>query len=290
MIGKTARGGFDVAASPHIRRGTRLSHLLAGRALALLPVFAAALYFHGARVLLHIMTAVFASVAADAAASFLFHRKGGWRNGYSLYTGLLIGLLVPEAVPAAGSLILVFAVCFFFRDAFGPAGSSPLLEAALAGLILQTIFPAWVPGSGEGTTLSLLLGNHSGFPALTPVGFILFSGILLLAMRLIYWEIPLLYLAGYSLLWGLSGQSVLTPLLARGAVFTAFFLLTEPAASPVTRRAFSYAAVTGGVAAFLFEELTSLSEGGFAAILLVNFMTPWFDRWIRPANLRPASA
>jgi len=137
----------------------------------------------------------------------------------------------------------------------------------------------------------LLLGNTSGPIGEGAVLLLLAGAGYLLARRFIRWEIPVVFLAAFSLLvWTFGGLAagggafagnVGFHLLTGGTVLAAFYMATDPVTSPLTRRArLVYAAGMGGLA-FLLRAFSALPETMSLAIILANCTVPLLDTWRR---------
>ncbi|MFP4079455.1 MAG: RnfABCDGE type electron transport complex subunit D [Ectothiorhodospira sp.] len=148
------------------------------------------------------------------------------------------------------------------------------LSQSLAGVydpLQQTL--GWVPASlGEGSALLLLAG-----------------GMLLLARRIISWEIPLALLGTLALL--ATAAMFLDPerhadpglqLVSGGVLLAAFFIATDPVTSPATRTGRLLFGAGCGLLVFVIRTWGGYPEGIAFAILLMNAMTPLIDHYIRP--------
>ncbi|SFM38034.1 electron transport complex protein RnfD [Ectothiorhodospira mobilis] len=131
----------------------------------------------------------------------------------------------------------------------------------------------WVPASlGEGSALLLLAG-----------------GGLLLARRIIGWEIPLALLGTLALL--ATAFMLVDPerhagpglhLISGGVLLAAFFIATDPVTSPATRAGRLLFGAGCGLLVFVIRTWGGYPEGIAFAILLMNAMTPLIDHYVRP--------
>jgi electron transport complex protein RnfD len=135
-----------------------------------------------------------------------------------------------------------------------------------------------IPGSiGEISALLLLLGS-----------------IYLFAKRIITWEIPVTYFLSFGLLtWVFGGMvhgsgaftgDVLFHALSGGFLLAIFFMATDMATSPITRRGLLIYGTGVGFLTFLIRTYGSFPEGASLAIILMNIFVPLIDRATRPSR------
>lgn len=169
-------------------------------------------------------------------------------------------------------------------DALSSASTLGHVKTELArGLPLHTAF-------GDGADLAgLLLGTTPGSLGETSAILLLAGGILLLALRLISWHVPVALLLGIlvpsSLLHLAAPDRYLSPavhLLAASTLFGAFFIATDLVTSPVTRTGQMIFGAGCGVLIFVIRTWGGYPEGMAFAVLLMNAASPLIDRWVRP--------
>jgi electron transport complex protein RnfD len=110
----------------------------------------------------------------------------------------------------------------------------------------------------------------------------------LIARRVIDWRTPLSLLAavalGAALLHAFDAQ-LATPqfwLFSGGLMLGAFFMTTDPVASPLLPRGRVLYGVTIGVLVVVMRAWSGMPEGVMYAILLGNAVSPLIDRWTQP--------
>ncbi|MCK5329179.1 MAG: RnfABCDGE type electron transport complex subunit D, partial [Candidatus Latescibacteria bacterium] len=135
-----------------------------------------------------------------------------------------------------------------------------------------------IPGSiGEVSALLLLLG-----------------AVYLFAKKIITWEIPATYFLSFALLtWIFNGTvhgggaftgDVLFNVLSGGFMLAVFFMATDMATSPMTRKGMLIYGVGVGFLTFLIRTYGSFPEGASLAIILMNIFVPLIDRATRPSR------
>jgi Na+-translocating ferredoxin:NAD+ oxidoreductase subunit D len=178
-----------------------------------------------------------------------------------------------------------------------PAGTSPWqamasrgfpssgLEAGAIDWFRRVLGISLPPGS-----VDLLVGVRAGAVGEASILLIAAGASILLAWRIIRWEIPAAVLGTFALLsWVCGGPSgtlfsgfPFHAVFSGGIVFCAFFSATDPVTSPMGRWGrILYAVGVGGVA-FLLRRFGSQAEGAGMAVILMNCFVPLLDRWVRP--------
>jgi electron transport complex protein RnfD len=304
---------FLVSPAPHLWRGLSVTKIMYIVLLALLLPTGASVYFFGYYALLVIAVSVATAVLTEYLAKKL-RRRAFVMDGSAVVTGLLLALTLPPTIPlwmvALGS---VFAIAIV-KEAFGGLGHNIFNPALGSRAFMQVSFPiemtTWVSPTGftadavtsasplseafiwEGDKLSLyrelFMGNTSGSLGETSALFILLGGILLIAIRVIDWRIPLAYIGTVALLSLCLGQDAIFHLLSGGLMLGAFFMATDYVTSPLTYRGRLIFGFGAGILTVTIRLYGGMPEGVCFAILFMNALTPLIDRYItvRPYGLK----
>jgi len=114
------------------------------------------------------------------------------------------------------------------------------------------------------------------------------GGVLLLAMRLITWHIPVSFLAGLaimSLAFG-SNPDLYAPLsmhlLAGGTMLGAFFIATDPVSAATSHQGKLIYGAGIGVLIYLIRTWGSYPDAVAFGVLLMNFAVPFIDHYTPP--------
>ncbi|ENO97628.1 RnfABCDGE type electron transport complex subunit D, partial [Thauera phenylacetica B4P] len=142
-----------------------------------------------------------------------------------------------------------------------------------AGEALLALALGTVPGSlGETSALALLAG-----------------GALLVARRIVPWQIPAALLGTLAVLAALFNQidpahypGPLLHLLGGSAMMCAFFIATDPVGAPVTPLGRVIFGAGIGALIYVIRTWGGYPEGVAFAVLLMNAATPLIDRLVRP--------
>lgn len=231
--------------------------------------------------------------------------------GKHVYGGLGQNLFNPAMVARAGLLIALPVQMTFWvgPTPFGSA-TAPSLEEALAitfGLAppMDALSGATTLGNvgtelGDGRSLgeimpetasldALFFGHVAGSLGETSALLLLAGGLLLIAMRIISWRIPLSLLCSAAALSGLlylSDPSLYpSPIwhLTSGAMMLcAFFIATDYVTSPVSPLGQLIFGAGVGLLIVIIRTWGGYPEGAAFAVLLMNGCTPLIDEYTRP--------
>ncbi|GAH64549.1 unnamed protein product [marine sediment metagenome] len=137
----------------------------------------------------------------------------------------------------------------------------------------------------EGDKLSLyrdlFLGNIGGSIGETSALLILIGGVLLLALGIINWRIPVAYIGTVALLTFALGQDAMFHILAGGLMLGAFFMATDYVTSPITARGKIIFGIGAGILTVVIRRFGGLPEGVCYSILFMNAVTPLIDRYVK---------
>ena len=291
---------------PHLWKGLSTSKIMYLVVLALMFPTAAGIYFFGYRALLVIVVSVAAAVLSEYAVKKL-RKKAFVMDGSAIVTGLLLALVLPPTIPlwmvAIGSIFSIAIV----KEAFGGLGHN-IFNPALGGRAFMTAcfsarMTTWVApmgfsadaittatplsssfvweGSKPSLYLDLFLGNTGGSIGETSALLILVGGILLLALGIISWRIPVAYIGTVALFSLALGQDVLFSILSSGLMIGAFFMATDYVTSPITNKGRIIFGIGAGILTVVIRRFGGLPEGVCYSILFMNAITPLIDRYVK---------
>lgn len=303
---------FLVSPGPHLWKGLSVSKIMYLVVLALMFPTGAAVYYFGYRALSVIGVSVATAVATEYICKRLRNRAFVM-DGSAVVTGILLGLILPPTIPlwmvAIGSIFAISIV----KEAFGGLGHNIFNPALGARAFMSASFSmqmtTWVLPMGFGadavtsaTPLSgssvwqqfdpsayqaMFLGNTTGSIGETSALLILIGGILLLALGIINWRIPAVYIGMVALMAVALGQDPLFHILAGGLMLGAFFMATDYVTSPLTNKGKIIFSVALGAMTVMIRQFGGMPEGVCYSILFMNAITPLIDRYtkVRPYGL-----
>ena len=306
-----------VSTSPHATEGTSVERVMYLVILALMFPTVGAVYFFGMYAVLMIATSVLACILVEYLAKML-RKQPFVMDGSAVVTGLLLALVLPPRLPLWAVAIGAVIAIAIAKEAFGGLGHNifnpalvgrAFLTVSFAGLMTEWVLPVDSPTSdavagatplGEGfvregskTALywDMFVGNIGGSLGETSAMLILMGGLLLVALRVINWRIPLFYIGTVAVLMFALGEDVVFHVLAGGLMLGAFFMATDYVTSPLTDRGKMIFATSAGALVVAIRMWGSLPEGVAFSILIMNGFTPLIDRYTVPrpyGYVRPA--
>jgi electron transport complex protein RnfD len=286
-------------------------------AAALMPAFAASIYFFGQRALFIYVLTITSCLCFEAVSNVIMKRANSLRDGSALVTGLLLAMNLPVSAPWWLAVAGSFAAVVVAKMVFGGLGSN-LFNPALVGRVFLLIsFPAqmtaWnLPDGTSGATplggaktylqtaenlqgfalpdiYSLLTGNMAGSLGETSALAILAGGLILLFTRTISWHVPVSFIGTVFLLaWGHSAvhpYSILPPvtqILTGGLLLGAFFMATDYVTGPLFTKGKIIFGMGCGMITVVIRIFGAYPEGVAFSILIMNAVVPLLDLYLRP--------
>ena len=144
-------------------------------------------------------------------------------------------------------------------------------------------------GSAHYDSSSFVIGTVAGSMGETSALLVALGGLVLIALRIINWHIPVAMLGTVALLATLS--TLIAPeqypdamfhLFSGGLMLGAFFIATDLVTSPSTRIGQLIFGAGCGALVFVIRSWGAFPEGVGFSVLLMNAATPLIDRYIRP--------
>jgi len=149
-----------VSSSPHIRSDVSVKVIMWNVVLAMLPIFAASVYFFGPRAVWLTLSGILGAVLFEALIQKLSGKRISIDDGSAVITGMLLAFNLPPGVPiwmpfVGGAFGIVFG-----KMIFGGLGNNPVNPALVGRTFLMASWPvqmttAWVAPKG---------GAIPGFP------------------------------------------------------------------------------------------------------------------------------
>jgi Na+-translocating ferredoxin:NAD+ oxidoreductase RnfD subunit len=171
-----------------------------------------------------------------------------------------------------------------------PIGLDAIASASLLGFA-KTEMSRGVDlfGSLAHAPVQTWMGSRSGSLGETAGWLIAAGGLLMMALRIITWHIPVAMLLGIAIpaaiLHAVDPARYLdasTHLLSGGAMLGAFFIATDYVTSPGTGRGQLIFGAGCGVLTWVIRTWAGYPEGVAFAVLLMNSVTPIIDAYVKP--------
>jgi electron transport complex protein RnfD len=284
--------------------------------ISLVPAGLSGAYFFGARSILVMAAAVAACVAAEAIWQRCTRQPVTVSDLSAAVTGLLLAYNLPPSIPLWMPVIGgVFAI-IVVKQFFGGLGQN-VVNPALAGRAMMLVcwpvaMTTWTVDGVSGATalyfvkgmktfadveakvaeagqslpslLDAFIGRMGGCIGETSALALLIGGVFLIAMGIISWRIPVIYIATVAAASALFGRATgpLYEILFGGLILGAFFMATDYTTSPLTPKGQVIFAVGCGILASLIRTYGGYPEGVSYSILIMNLTVPIIDRATAP--------
>jgi electron transport complex protein RnfD len=275
--------------------------------IALSPAAIAGVVLFGLRALFTIIACVAASVLSEFVFNVIVKKKQTIADLSAAVTGLILALCLPAKTPIWQSVVGSIFAIIVVKCLFGGIGCNFANPAATGRVFLLVAFSTAVGGGsatafmdadivasatplevikfGNGTLPSItdmLLGNRAGAIGETCIVALVLGGIYLIVRKVIHWEVPVIYIATVFLLSLIIKQDITVALyqvLGGGLVIAAFFMITDYVSTPINKLGKMAFAFGCGIITVLIRFWGSYPEGVSFAILLMNVISPYIEKW-----------
>lgn len=299
-----------VSQSPHIRTPRTTPAIMLDVVIALLPAAVMGSIIFGWRALLVLLTCTATAVISEFLFCAITKREQSVGDLTAVITGLLLGLNLRADTPlwqcVLGSVFAVVVV----KCLFGGTGSNFANPAVTGRIFMMLCFAGAVSGGtqllpGEGgaelvstsTPLStitaggelpslfdMFFGFYGGAIGETCTAALLVGFVYLVIRRVIYLETPLIFIGTVfvlSLIVDNSFSVALYQILSGGLILGAVFMATDYVTTPITRSGKMIFCLGAGVITFLIRYYGSYPEGVSFAILFMNILSPYVEKWTK---------
>ena len=274
--------------------------------IALCPALVWAVYLFGARALTLTAVSVGSAVLFEYLYRLIMNKSNDIGDLSAAVTGMLLAFCLPVSVPLWMPAVGSFFAIVIVKQLYGGIGKNVVNPALAARVFLFLAFPGdmarftapseKLPAFSlkEGVAppdslLDLFLGNCAGCIGEISVLLLLAGALYLFVRKIITWQIPVCYIATVavlSYLFPASGmdavQYVLSTLCSGGLILGAFFMATDYVTSPVTYRGRIFYGIGCGLITVFIRTCGSYPEGVSFAILVMNCLAWYIDKFTRP--------
>ena len=297
-----------VSNSPHIRQGQSINKIMFTVVLAMLPACLAGIWFFGLAALKVLLLCTVSCVVIEEGWNKLMKRASTWKDGSAILTGILLGMNLNAGVPWWVCILGGILAIILGKQLFGGLGYNPFNPALVArvGLLigLPEIMTTWnTPQAGKmmvdtvtaatplgmapgaAAVKEMLLGNIGGCLGETSAVALLAGGAILIAFKLIKWQVPTMFIGSVFVITGIAHwinpaeyHSPVVHVLSGGLLLGAFFMATDMVTSPMTKKGAVIFGLGCGIMTSLIRLWGSYPEGVSFSILFMNALTPLIDR------------
>ncbi len=297
-----------VSSSPHIHTPNSTTRIMLDVIIALLPAAIAGVILFGIDALVVIGICVVTSVLSEMIFNIAVKKEQTVGDLSAVVTGLILGLSLPAdatiwwqsivasvfaivvvkclfgglgcnfANPAATGRIFVFIA---FSTSIGRGVLPKIAEVTTSATTLEAI----KGGAPEGALPSLFdmfLGLRGGAIGETCILALVIGFVYLVLRGVIYFETPLIYVGTVfvlSLIGYGSLEIALYQILSGAVVYAAVFMITDYVSTPITRTGKMIFAFGCGLITFLIRFYGSYPEGVSFALLIMNILSPYIEKW-----------
>lgn len=304
---------LSVSSSPHIRSSATTNRIMLDVIIALAPAAIAGCVIFGWRALAVIATCVASAVLSEFLFNVIVKKQQTVSDLSAAVTGLLLGLNLHANAPIWQCVIgSVFAI-IIVKCLFGGLGCNFANPAITARIFLLIAFTGTLSGGAipklstspelvSGATplnvlknggelpdvLDMLLGLRGGAIGETCVFALLMGFIYLVIRKVICFETPLIFIGTVFVLTLIvenSFQSALYQIISGGLMLGAIFMATDYVTTPITRSGRMIFAFGCGLITFLIRFFGTYPEGVSFAILFMNILSPYIEKWTQKRAL-----
>jgi len=300
--------------SPHIRASATTSHIMRDVVIALVPSFISATLIFGPRAALVTVVCIVACVMFEAAFQILVKKPVTISDFTAVITGMLIAFSLPVTIPMWQAVFGCFVAIIVVKQLFGGLGKNFANPAITARVVMFLAFsstmtlwhlphatPDWALLSDAiaGPTplihlasgdvrqlpgmLNMFVGIRAGSLGETSALALLIGGIYLLVRRVINWHIPVSFIATVAvivfLVEGFSPEIVLFHIFAGGLLLGALFMATDYVTSPSTNKGRIIFGIGCGLLTVIIRLFGNFPEGVSFAILFMNALVPFINKF-----------
>lgn len=225
-----------------------------------------------------------------------------WETVWPCIVGAVFAIIVTKCLfggigcnfanPAATGRVVLFVA---FPAIIGSASSTLLTSMAdvpnYADIVAGATPMAVIKGEVRllPSLFDMFVGNRSGAIGESCIFAIILGFIYLVARRVISWTVPTVFVgtvALFSLIYyGATGQDlslVLYQLMGGGLMFGAVYMATDYVTSPINKWGKLVFAFGCGIITCLIRFFGSYPEGVSFAILFMNILSPYIEKWCAP--------
>lgn len=286
--------------------GTTTARIMLDVIIALLPTAVMGTVIFGLRALLVMFSCISASVLSEYLFNLITKKEQTVGDLSAVVTGLILALNLRADAPIWQCVIgAVFAI-IVVKCLFGGLGTNFANPAATGRVFLLTCFAGSLAGGAmpkiaelatSATPLELMAsGGYDKLPSMLDMFLGLRGGaigevctaalivgfVYLVIRRVIHFETPLIFVATVFVLTLIVDNSFTVAsysVLSGGLIFGAVFMATDYSTTPITRSGRMVFAFGAGLLTYLIRAFGAYPEGVSFAILLMNILSPYIEKW-----------
>ena len=297
-----------VSSSPHIHIKTTTQSIMADMLIALAPAAVASIVFFGLKSLLILAVCVASSVLSEFVFNLLAKSKQTVTDLSACVTGMLLGLSLPASAGIWHCIVGSMVAIIVIKCLFGGIGCNFANPAVTARAFILIAFASGIGGGtytqiqnpdmitgatplevikkGDISALpslgEMIIGNRGGAIGETCAIALILGGVYLIVRKVIKWHTPVIFIGTVFLLSLVIKQDIsiaLYEVLGGGVILAAFFMATDYSTTPINKYGKMIFAFGCGLITVLIRFWGSYPEGVSFAILLMNILSPYIEKW-----------
>ncbi|MCQ2521426.1 MAG: RnfABCDGE type electron transport complex subunit D [Lachnospiraceae bacterium] len=296
---------MHVSSTPHVRAKSSTTQIMLTVIIALLPAAVFGVHNFGIRALWHILITVSTCILSELVFDLITKRKVLITDFSAVVTGLLLAMNLPVAAPLWIGFIGGFFAIIVVKMLFGGLGQNFMNPALGARCFLLISFPKFMTnftydGVSSATPLAVLksggnvelkdmiFGNTGGTIGETSMLFLVLGGCIMIMAGVIDMYVTASYILSFIVFLILCGGKGFDPyyiacqLAGGGLMLGAFFMATDYATRPVTKKGQVIYGIFIGIMTGVFRIFGPSAEGVSYAIILGNLVTPLIEKITMP--------
>ena len=296
-------GNLIVSSSPHYHDTQNVPRIMLTVIAALVPACVMGVVYFGVRAVCVLVVCSVSCMVFEALFCRLLERPVSVRDCSALLTGLLLGMnlsaLTPWWVCVIGALLAIGLGKMIYGglgyNPFNPAFPSAMttwVRPEPGRFLCQAVTTATPLGELQTNHvvgqeyLNYFLGNVGGCIGETSAVALLVGGLVLIALKLVRWQVPVCFICTVALfagstylIWPETCAPPVFHILTGGLMLGAFFMATDMVTSPMSASGAVIFAIGCGVLTSVIRIWGSYPEGVSFSILIMNALTPLIDRY-----------
>lgn len=297
-----------VSTSPHIHTKDTTRGIMRDVLIALTPAWITAVVFFGLKALLNIVLCVGVSLLSEFLFNLITKKKQTIGDLSACVTGLLLALSLPATANVWHCIVGSAFAIIIVKCLFGGIGSNFANPAITARVFLLIAFSTSIAGgtltnfqnpdlvasatplevikSGDVSTLpsliDMLIGNRAGAIGEVCALALIAGGIYLIVRKVISWHTPVIFIGTVFILSLIIKQDLsiaLYEVLGGGVILAAFFMATDYSTTPINKYGKMVFAFGCGLITVLIRFFGAYPEGVSFAILIMNILSPYIEKW-----------
>ena len=309
--------------NPHIRAHETTRSIMLDVIIAMLPALVWGVINWGINVLLLTVVSVVGCMFWEWLYRKIMKKPQSVGDLSCVVTGMLLAFVCPPSLPWWMLIIGDFFAIIVVKQLFGGIGKN-FVNPALAGRAFLVgsyagAMTSWaVPGSvaifntadvvtaatpmaflktgdiaaltADVTVMDMFLGKIGGSMGEVSALCLLIGGVYLIIRKVISWHIPVAYIATVAVLSflfpkaGTGFEWMMYSIFGGGLFLGAFFMATDYATSPVTKKGQLIYAVGCGLFTVLIRYFGSYNEGVCYSIMVMNLLVALIDKYTKPTR------